>query len=149
MPIENLFEKFLSCCFFNTLPSCRRSLRFPFAPKKQKTTTLCRVANQKKNIPDYSSTGHRAISQNSKFYFRYNPLTLANHVKQYEIGTCIMNVMALHENLITKYFSERFLSISGEKIYLKAFSSSVSLYSNLILGQIIDSNPTNVHKLAA
>ena len=120
MPIENLFEKFLSRCFFNTLPSCRLSLRFPFAlhfvsffktclktkkkQNKQKTTTLCRVANQKKNIPDYSSTGHRAISQNSKFYFRDNPLTLANHVKQYQIGTCIMNVMALHENLTLHSF---------------------------------------------
>ena len=53
---------------------------------------------------------------------------------------------------IAKYFSERFLSI---KIILRweniseGFLKFCKLISNLILGQIIDSNLTNVQKLAA
>ena len=47
---------------------------------------------------------------------------------------------------IAKYFSERFLSICGVSEGLLKFCK---LISNLILGQIIDSDLSNVHKLAA
>ena len=50
--------------------------------------------------------------------------------------------------ILTKCSSERFLSIWGEKINPNAFKFC-KLISNLILGQIIVSNLTNVHKLAA
>ena len=49
--------------------------------------------------------------------------------------------------IITKYSLERFLSICGEKIS-EGFLKFCKLISNLILGQIIVSNLTNlVHKL--
>ena len=48
--------------------------------------------------------------------------------------------------IITKYSLERFLSICGEKLS-KGFLKFCKLISNLILGQIIVSNLTNVHKL--
>ena len=48
--------------------------------------------------------------------------------------------------IITKYSLERFLSICGEKMS-KGFLKFCKLISNLILGQIIVSNLTNVHKL--
>ena len=48
--------------------------------------------------------------------------------------------------IITKYFLERFLSICGEKLS-KGFLKFCKPVSNLILGQIIVSNLTNVHKL--
>ena len=48
--------------------------------------------------------------------------------------------------IITKYSLERFLSIYGEKLS-KGFLKFCKLISNLILGQIIVSNLTNVHKL--
>ena len=48
------------------------------------------------------------------------------------------------------YSSEHFLSLCGEKIYIsKGFLKFCKLISNLILGQIIVLNLTNVHKLAA
>ena len=47
--------------------------------------------------------------------------------------------------IITKYSLERFLSICGEKMS-KGFLKFCKLISNLILGQIIVSNLTNVHK---
>ena len=48
--------------------------------------------------------------------------------------------------IITKYSLERFLSICGEKMS-KGFLKFCKLISNLILGQIIVSNLTNVHNL--
>ena len=48
--------------------------------------------------------------------------------------------------ITTKYSLERFLSICGEKMS-KGFLKFCKLISNLILGQIIVSNLTNVHKL--
>ena len=48
--------------------------------------------------------------------------------------------------IITKYSLESFLSIWGEKLS-KGFLKFCKLISNLILGQIIVSNLTNVHKL--
>ena len=48
--------------------------------------------------------------------------------------------------IITKYSLERFLSICGEKMS-KGFLKFCKLISNLILGQIIVSNLTNVQKL--
>ena len=48
--------------------------------------------------------------------------------------------------IITKYSLERFLSICGEKMS-KGFLKFCKLISNLILGQIIVSNLTNVYKL--
>ena len=55
-----------------------------------------------------------------------------------------------HNNeFITKYSSDRFLSICGEKRYCESLLKSCKLISNLTLCQIIDSNLTNVHKLAA
>ena len=50
--------------------------------------------------------------------------------------------------IITKYSSERFVSICGEKMS-KGFSKFCKLISNLILGQIVVSILINVHKLAA
>ena len=50
--------------------------------------------------------------------------------------------------IITKYSSERSLSICGQK-KSKGFSKFCKLMSNLILGQIIVSNLTNMHKLTA
>ena len=47
--------------------------------------------------------------------------------------------------IITKYSLERFLSICDEKMF-KAFLKFCKLISNLILGQIIVSNLSNVHK---
>ena len=44
------------------------------------------------------------------------------------------------------YSMERFLSFCGEKLS-KGFLKFCKLKSNLILGHIIVSNPTNVHKL--
>ena len=46
--------------------------------------------------------------------------------------------------IITKYSFERFLSICGEEMS-KGFLKFCKLISNLILGQIIVSNLTNVH----
>ena len=46
---------------------------------------------------------------------------------------------------ITKYFFERFLSICGEKMF-KGFLKFCKLMSNLKLGQITVSNPTNLRK---
>ena len=48
--------------------------------------------------------------------------------------------------IITKYSLERFLSIFGGKMS-KGLLKFCKLISNLILGQIIVSNLTNVHKL--
>ena len=48
--------------------------------------------------------------------------------------------------IITKCFLERFLSICGEKMS-KDFLKFCKLISNLMLGQIIVSNLTNVHKV--
>ena len=48
--------------------------------------------------------------------------------------------------IITKYSLERFISICREKLS-KGFLKFCKLISNLILGQIIVSNLTNVHKL--
>ena len=48
--------------------------------------------------------------------------------------------------IITKYSLERFLSICGQKMS-KGFLKFCKLISNLILGQIIVSNLTNVQKL--
>ena len=48
--------------------------------------------------------------------------------------------------IITKYSLVRFLSICGEKMS-KGFLKLCKLISKLILGQIIISNLTNVHKL--
>ena len=48
--------------------------------------------------------------------------------------------------IITKYSLERFPSICGEKLP-ESFLKLCKLISNLILGQIIVSNLTNVHKL--
>ena len=48
--------------------------------------------------------------------------------------------------IITKYSLERFPSICGEKMS-KDFLKFYKLISNLILGQIIVSNLTKVHKL--
>ena len=48
--------------------------------------------------------------------------------------------------VITKYSLERFLSICGEKLS-KGFLKFCKFISNLILGQIIVSNLTNVYKL--
>ena len=47
--------------------------------------------------------------------------------------------------IITNYSLERFLSICGEKMS-KGFLKFFKLISNLILGQIIVSNLTNVQK---
>ena len=48
--------------------------------------------------------------------------------------------------IITKYSLQRFLSICGAKMS-QGFLKLCKLISNLILGQIIVSNLTNVHKL--
>ena len=48
--------------------------------------------------------------------------------------------------IITKYSLERFLSTCGEKLS-KGFLKFCKFISNFILGQIIVSNLTNVHKL--
>ena len=50
--------------------------------------------------------------------------------------------------IITKYSLELFLSICGEKMS-KGFLKFCKLISKLILGQIIVSNLTNVHKLSS
>ena len=50
--------------------------------------------------------------------------------------------------IIIKYYSERFLSICGQKMS-KGFLKFCKFISNLILGQIIVSNLTNMHKLTA
>ena len=52
---------------------------------------------------------------------------------------------SLKARIITKYSLERFLSICGEKMS-KGFLKFYKVISNLILGQIIVSNLTNVHK---
>ena len=48
--------------------------------------------------------------------------------------------------IITKYSLELFLSICGEKLSI-GFLKFCKIISNLILGQIVVSNLTNVHKL--
>ena len=48
--------------------------------------------------------------------------------------------------IITKYVLERFLSVCGEKLS-KGFLKFCKVISNLILGEIVVSNLTNVHKL--
>ena len=48
--------------------------------------------------------------------------------------------------IITKYSLKRFLSICGEKMS-KDFLKFCKLISNLMLGQIVVANLTNVHKL--
>ena len=50
--------------------------------------------------------------------------------------------------VITRYSSERFLSVCGEKMS-EGFLKCCKLMSNLIVVQIIVSNFTNVHNLAA
>ena len=54
--------------------------------------------------------------------------------------------LSFKTRIITKYSLGRFLSICGEKMS-KGFLKFCKLTSNLILGQIIVSNLTNVHKL--
>ena len=54
--------------------------------------------------------------------------------------------LSFTSRIITKYSLERFLSIGSEKMS-KGFLKFFKLISNLILGQIIVCNLTNVHKL--
>ena len=54
--------------------------------------------------------------------------------------------LSFKAKIITKYSVKRFLSICGEKMS-KDFLKFCKLISDLILGQIIVSNLTNVHKL--
>ena len=54
--------------------------------------------------------------------------------------------LSLTARIITKYSLESFLSICGEKMS-KGFLKFCKLTSKLMLGQIIVSNLTNVHKL--
>ena len=120
-----------------------------------KTTRETTNKQQKK----YNSVKH---IQRQQFSFTKTSIKVSLKILVYCLcfkpaSRCLLfsKVNSRHENrsklsftarIITRYSLKRFLSVCGEKMS-KGFLKFCKLISNLILGQIIVSNRTNVHKL--